>query len=109
MVRGVPRASLAWNHVDGATDRYLSIEANLDALMRMREQLKAAGTKVSVNDCVIKAAAMALVEVPEANASWNEVRPVSTCHLNPQHLIFTQLPPQSTGHCSSAGQGHGGG
>jgi pyruvate/2-oxoglutarate dehydrogenase complex dihydrolipoamide acyltransferase (E2) component len=54
--------------------RYLSIEANLDALMRMREELKAAGTKVSVNDCVIKAAAMALAEVPEANCSWSEVR-----------------------------------
>jgi len=55
---------------------YLSIEANLDALMRMREELKAAGTKVSVNDCVIKAAAMALAEVPEANASWNEAEGV---------------------------------
>jgi len=51
---------------------YLSVDANLDALMTMREELKSAGTKVSVNDCVIKAAAMALKEVPAANAYWSD-------------------------------------
>jgi len=52
---------------------YLAVDANLDAVMSLREELKAAGVKVSVNDCVVKAAALALADVPEANAYWNQV------------------------------------
>lgn len=57
---------------------YLQVEANLDAVMQMREELKAAGIKVSVNDCVIKAAAGALAEVPEANSYWSEVTGITS-------------------------------
>jgi len=55
---------------------YLTIDCELDALLDSRAQLNAQrvadGTeaKVSVNDFIIKAAALALVDVPAANASW---------------------------------------
>ncbi len=52
---------------------YLSVECNIDALLKVREQIngRAEGTyKLSVNDFIIKACALALKKVPEANASW---------------------------------------
>jgi pyruvate dehydrogenase E2 component (dihydrolipoamide acetyltransferase) len=59
---------------------YLSIDVDLDALMALREQLNAAAPvkdgkpsyKLSVNDFVIKAMALALQKVPDANVSWTE-------------------------------------
>jgi pyruvate dehydrogenase E2 component (dihydrolipoamide acetyltransferase) len=53
---------------------YLNTAVNIDALMKLRGELndKAAGKfKLSVNDFVIKAVALALKKVPAANASWN--------------------------------------
>jgi pyruvate dehydrogenase E2 component (dihydrolipoamide acetyltransferase) len=50
---------------------YLTTECTVDRLMEMREQLNELGdVKVSVNDLVVKALAMALTRVPEANVSW---------------------------------------
>ena len=53
---------------------YLRREVNLDRLLEFRAQLNASmsarGVKLSVNDFVVKAAAMALQEVPEANVIW---------------------------------------
>ncbi|MBY0351374.1 pyruvate dehydrogenase complex dihydrolipoamide acetyltransferase [Tabrizicola sp.] len=53
---------------------YLRREVRLDALMAFREnlnkQLEARGVKLSVNDFIIKACAMALQAVPNANAVW---------------------------------------
>ncbi|MGL1920028.1 MAG: pyruvate dehydrogenase complex dihydrolipoamide acetyltransferase [Hyphomicrobiales bacterium] len=50
---------------------FLTIDCEIDALLSARKGLNASGdVKISVNDFVIKAAAMALVKVPEANASW---------------------------------------
>ncbi len=53
---------------------YLSIECNIDKLLSLREDmnLDAKDFKISINDLIIKAVAMALAEVPEANASWTE-------------------------------------
>jgi pyruvate dehydrogenase E2 component (dihydrolipoamide acetyltransferase) len=52
---------------------YLTIDCEIDALLAMRKQINdAAGLKLSVNDFVIKAAALALKQVPAANASWSE-------------------------------------
>ncbi len=53
---------------------YLSIECNIDKLLYLREELnfEAQDYKVSINDMIIKAVALALKEVPEANASWND-------------------------------------
>ena len=54
---------------------YLTLDLNIDPLLALRKDinasLEARGLKVSVNDLVIKAAAMALMDFPSANASWN--------------------------------------
>jgi pyruvate dehydrogenase E2 component (dihydrolipoamide acetyltransferase) len=53
---------------------YLRREVRLDALLAFREQLNAQlaprGVKLSVNDFIIKACALALQAVPAANAVW---------------------------------------
>ena len=53
---------------------YLRREVRLDALMAFREQLnkqlEARGVKLSVNDFIIKACALALQAVPNANSVW---------------------------------------
>ncbi|PWZ56355.1 hypothetical protein Zm00014a_016598 [Zea mays] len=51
---------------------YLSKDVVLDPLLAFRNELKELhGIKVSVNDIIIKAVAIALRNVPEANAYWN--------------------------------------
>ncbi|NDV51901.1 MULTISPECIES: pyruvate dehydrogenase complex dihydrolipoamide acetyltransferase [unclassified Salipiger] len=53
---------------------YLRKDIKLDALLKFRsqlnKQLEARGVKLSVNDFVIKACALALQSVPDANAVW---------------------------------------
>lgn len=56
---------------------YLTIDLEVDALMSLREQRNAAlpsqaKSKLSVNDMIIKAWALALRAVPRANAVWAE-------------------------------------
>jgi len=59
---------------------YLTIDCELDALLAAREAINAAAPakdgkpayKVSVNDFVIKALAVAMVRVPDANVTWTE-------------------------------------
>jgi len=55
---------------------YLTIDCNMDRLLEMRsainqhfEQIKSSA-KITVNDLMIKASAMALRDVPAANVSW---------------------------------------
>ena len=52
---------------------YLTVDCVIDSLLEARKALNAKaadGIKISVNDMIIRAAAMALIAVPEANASW---------------------------------------
>ncbi len=60
---------------------YLTIDCNLDALMAVREKMNAAAPKdkdkksaykLSVNDFIVKASAMALMRHPDVNASWTD-------------------------------------
>lgn len=53
---------------------YLTIDCDVDALLAARKQANEmiAGLKLSVNDLVIKAVALALRKVPAANAAWTE-------------------------------------
>ncbi|HXQ50959.1 MAG TPA: pyruvate dehydrogenase complex dihydrolipoamide acetyltransferase [Stellaceae bacterium] len=52
---------------------YLTVDCEIDRLLAMRAEANAAAdAKISVNDFVIKAVALALRKVPEANASWSE-------------------------------------
>ena len=53
---------------------YMTVDCNVDALKQVRMELneKVEGTKISINDLIIRASAIALKQVPEANASWTE-------------------------------------
>ncbi|MGE0583914.1 MAG: pyruvate dehydrogenase complex dihydrolipoamide acetyltransferase [Flavobacteriaceae bacterium] len=59
---------------------YLTRDVTIDALLALRGELNAAAAlrdgvpfyKLSVNDMIIKAMAMALMAVPDANVSWTE-------------------------------------
>jgi pyruvate dehydrogenase E2 component (dihydrolipoamide acetyltransferase) len=60
---------------------YLTVDCNLDALMAAREKMNAAAPKdkdkkpaykLSVNDFIMKASAMALMKHPDVNASWTD-------------------------------------
>src|SRR5678816_1469998 len=53
---------------------YLTLDVQLDALLKLRGELNASlesrGVKLSVNDMLVKALALALMEVPECNVSF---------------------------------------
>jgi pyruvate dehydrogenase E2 component (dihydrolipoamide acetyltransferase) len=53
---------------------YLTVDVRLDKLMAMRAELNAAlekqGVKVSVNDMLVKALGLALIDVPECNVTF---------------------------------------
>jgi pyruvate dehydrogenase E2 component (dihydrolipoamide acetyltransferase) len=60
---------------------YLTVDCNIDKLLDAREEINAAASKdkdgkpaykISVNDFVIKALALALQRVPDANVTWTE-------------------------------------
>ena len=62
---------------------YLHAECEIDALLALRGQINADRTpqdRVSINDLVVKASALALRRVPEANVIWT---PEATLHLHP--------------------------
>ena len=54
---------------------YLTIDCRIDNLLETRSRLNGASDgsfKLSVNDFIVKATALALVRVPEVNASWTD-------------------------------------
>ncbi len=57
---------------------YLTVDCRIDELLALRARLNAispkgeSGYKLSVNDFVVKASALALLRVPEVNASWTD-------------------------------------
>ncbi|MGE4435702.1 pyruvate dehydrogenase complex dihydrolipoamide acetyltransferase [Achromobacter sp.] len=51
----------------------LTVDCRMDALLALRAQANRGGAvKLSVNDFIVRAAALALREVPEVNASWHD-------------------------------------
>ena len=73
---------------------YLTLDCEIDALLALRTQINAAAPvqktekgevpayKLSVNDMVIKAMALALRDVPTANVSWTETAMVQHKHAD---------------------------
>ncbi|MDP2118490.1 MAG: pyruvate dehydrogenase complex dihydrolipoamide acetyltransferase [Hoeflea sp.] len=67
---------------------YVTVDCELDALLALRTQLNSAAPtkgdkpayKLSVNDMVIKALALALRDVPDANVSWTDENMVMHKH-----------------------------
>ncbi|PON47091.1 Dihydrolipoyllysine-residue acetyltransferase component of pyruvate dehydrogenase complex [Parasponia andersonii] len=56
---------------------YLTVDTCVDKLVELRAQLNAlqeaaGGKRISINDLVIKAAALALRKVPQCNSSWTD-------------------------------------
>ena len=49
---------------------YLSVDCEIDRLLDVRRQINTGGRKISVNDFVIRALALALRDVPDANVRW---------------------------------------
>ena len=51
----------------------LTVEIEIDRLLKIRKEIQAdTDLKISVNDFIVKAAALGLMKVPDANASWSE-------------------------------------
>ena len=69
---------------------YVTVDCELDALLALRSQLNKAAPvknekpayKLSVNDMVIKAMALALRDVPDANVSWTDSNMVVHKHVD---------------------------
>ncbi len=70
---------------------YVTVDISLENLLALRERLNLQAPKdkdgkpawkVSVNDFVIKAMAMALIKVPDANVSWTENNMVKHHHAD---------------------------
>ncbi|XP_048635829.1 dihydrolipoyllysine-residue acetyltransferase component 2 of pyruvate dehydrogenase complex, mitochondrial-like [Brassica napus] len=68
---------------------YLTVDTCVDKLMGLRSQLnsfqeESGGKRISVNDLVIKAAALALRKVPQCNSSWTDeyIRQFSNVNIN---------------------------
>ncbi|XP_073176899.1 dihydrolipoyllysine-residue acetyltransferase component of pyruvate dehydrogenase complex, mitochondrial isoform X2 [Lepidochelys kempii] len=76
---------------------YLSIDINVEEILELRKELNkevSENIKLSINDFIIKASALACVKVPEANSSWldtvirqNHVVDVSIAVSTPAGLI----------------------
>ncbi|PIO74216.1 pyruvate dehydrogenase complex dihydrolipoamide acetyltransferase [Teladorsagia circumcincta] len=80
---------------------YLTAEINIDALLKVREKLNkllaqgtGGSTKISINDFIVKASALACLRVPEVNSFWmdsfirqNNTVDVSVAVSTPSGLI----------------------
>jgi pyruvate dehydrogenase E2 component (dihydrolipoamide acetyltransferase) len=66
-----------------APDFSLNIEVNMDDAMSSRKTINAIpDTKVSFNDMVVKACAMALVRHPQVNTSWTDANTIYHKHIH---------------------------
>lgn len=62
---------------------YLTIEVNMDNAMESRKLINSLpDTKVSFNDMVVKACAMALKKHPKVNSQWTEAATIINHHVN---------------------------
>merc|ERR1719209_1415365 len=67
---------------------YLTVECRMDNIMALRKEINATyekeGVKLSVNDFVIKAVALACKRVPDCNSAWMEtfIRTFHTCDVS---------------------------
>jgi len=62
---------------------YLGVEFNMDNLIAFREQYNTIpDTKISFNDIIVKACAMALKKHPEVNSVWHEDQILQNYHVH---------------------------
>ena len=79
----------------------VTVSARLDALMELREQLNAQlssqGVKLSVNDFLVRACALAMHQHPFINSSWNDNGPSIDLHKNVNIGVAVSLPAERGG------------
>jgi pyruvate dehydrogenase E2 component (dihydrolipoamide acetyltransferase) len=65
---------------------YVRSEIDMTAVLAMRQSLNASagegGVKISVNDLIIKACALALEKFPDVNSSWKDNQIIRHAHIN---------------------------
>ena len=67
---------------------YLTVECNMDSIMKLRQEINKTyekeGIKLSVNDFIIKATALASKRVPQCNSAWMDtfIREFHSCDVS---------------------------
>ena len=79
----------------------VTLSARLDALLTLRaelnEQLAEQGVKLSVNDFLVRACALAMHQHPFVNSSWNPVGPAIDLHSQVNIGVAISLPVERGG------------
>ncbi len=79
----------------------VTISARMDALNALRtelnEQLAPQGVKLSVNDFLVRACALAMHQHPFINSSWNPQGPAIDLHAQVNIGVAVSLPPEKGG------------
>jgi len=98
------RATIARRLVESKTTiphYQVTLGVRLDALMSLREelneQLESQGVKLSVNDFIVRATALAMHEHPYVNASWNDDGPSIDLHGRVSVGVAVALPQERGG------------
>ncbi|MEO7348253.1 MAG: dihydrolipoamide acetyltransferase family protein [Terrimesophilobacter sp.] len=68
----------------------VSVEKLLDFRAELNETLEPQGIKVSVNDLIVRAAAVTLRQHPEANSSWGDDSLIRRAHVNVGIAVATE-------------------
>ncbi|XP_056454905.1 pyruvate dehydrogenase protein X component, mitochondrial [Gadus chalcogrammus] len=69
---------------------YASVDCDMEAVMKLRKDLAKEQVKVSVNDFVIKAAAVTLKEMPEVNVTWSGDGPLALDSIHISIAVATE-------------------
>lgn len=98
------RATIARRLVESKTTiphYQVTVSARLDALMALRaelnDQLQSQGVKLSVNDFLVRACALAMHEHPYVNSSWNDKGPSIDLHGHVNVGVAVALPEERGG------------
>ncbi len=98
------RATIAKRLVESKTTiphYQVTLSARLDALLSLRaqlnEQLAEQGVKLSVNDFLVRACALAMHEHPFINSSWNPAGPAIDLHSQVNIGVAVALPSERGG------------
>lgn len=79
----------------------VTVSVRLDALMSLREQLneqlESQGVKLSVNDFLVRACALAMHQHPFINSSWNDKGPSIDLHRDVNIGVAIALPAERGG------------
>lgn len=79
----------------------VTVSARLDQLMELREQLNSQlepqGVKLSVNDFLVRACALAMHQHPYVNSSWNDKGPSIDLHAGVNVGVAISLPAERGG------------